>query len=239
MLHVRHLPDFGGTLRAADVELLLSYLLAPYLRVPLLMRFFAMPGHTQALAQLELQEVLDAALFEPGLWQPDTKKVMPDTIPAPDRGCLATPAGLLFQELTHSPELLLSCLQQILDNALDLDAGRYVREGASCIIMYAVRVAVRVESFIRFLLSPDAARVRGLHFPAATGATSSIRDKLAAGADALRAKLEEHALPVLQGWYGRLRRDNVTTDACTVAAHMAFIFGGVTDAGPHATLHAP
>ena len=33
MLHVRHLPDFGGTLRAADVELLLSYLLAPYLRV--------------------------------------------------------------------------------------------------------------------------------------------------------------------------------------------------------------
>ena len=36
MLHVRHLPDFGGTLRAGDVELLLSYLLAPYLRVLLL-----------------------------------------------------------------------------------------------------------------------------------------------------------------------------------------------------------
>ena len=63
VLHVRHLPDFGGTLRAADAELLLSYLLAPYLRVPLLMRFFAQPAHTQALAQPELQEVLDAALF--------------------------------------------------------------------------------------------------------------------------------------------------------------------------------
>ena len=79
---MRHLPDFGGTLRAADVELLLSYLLAPYLRVPLLLRFFAMPSHTQALSQLELQEVLDAALFEPGLWQPDAPKQMPTTIPA-------------------------------------------------------------------------------------------------------------------------------------------------------------
>ena len=101
VLHVRHLPDFGGTVRAADAELLLSYLLAPYLRVPLLMRFFAQPAHTQALAQVELQEVLDAALFEPGGWQPDAPKPMPETVPAPDRACLATPCGLLFQELTH------------------------------------------------------------------------------------------------------------------------------------------
>ena len=101
VLHVRHLPDFGGTVRAADAELLLSYLLAPYLRVPLLMRFFAQPAHTQALAQVELQEVLDAALFEPGGWQPNAPKPMPETVPAPDRACLATPCGLLFQELTH------------------------------------------------------------------------------------------------------------------------------------------
>ena len=100
VLHVRHLPDFGGTLRAADSELLLTYLLAPYLRVPLLMRFFAEPAHTQALAQAELQDVLDAALFEPGGWQPDAPKPMPETVPAPDRACLATPCGLLFQAPT-------------------------------------------------------------------------------------------------------------------------------------------
>ena len=66
-----------------------------------------------------------------------------------------------------------------------------------------------------------------------------MRERLSRGADALRAKLEEHALPVLQGWYGRLRRDHVTTDACTVAAHMAFIFTGVTESGPHAMEQAP
>ena len=36
---------------------------------------------------------------------------------------------------------------------------------------------------------------------------------------------------MLQGWYGRLRRDHVTTDACTVAAHMAFLFVGAGDEG--------
>ena len=33
------------------------------------------------------------------------------------------------------------------------------------------------------------------------------------------------ALPVLQSWYARLRRDSMTRDACTVAAHLAFIYG--------------
>ena len=44
------------------------------------------------------QEVLDAALFEPGAWQPDLPKAMPSKIPAPDRNHLTTPCGLLFQE---------------------------------------------------------------------------------------------------------------------------------------------
>jgi hypothetical protein len=41
VLHIRHLPDFEGRLGAQSVELLLQYLTAPYLRIPLVMRFFA------------------------------------------------------------------------------------------------------------------------------------------------------------------------------------------------------
>ena len=41
VLHIRHLPDFEGRLGAQSVELLLSYLTAQYLRIPLVMRFFA------------------------------------------------------------------------------------------------------------------------------------------------------------------------------------------------------
>jgi len=43
---------------------------------------------------------------------------------------------------------------------------------------------------------------------------------------ALRSKLEDHALPVLQGWYTKLREADQPHDACTVAAHLAFLAGG-------------
>jgi len=164
VLHLRtkDLPDFGGTLRASDSELLLQYLLAPYLRVPLLLRFFSEASHTAALAHPELQDVLDAAIFEPGLWQPNAPKPMPVTVPAENRKHLATPVGLLFQELTHSPAVTLGCLQTLLDNALDMDAGRFSREGASAVILYAVRLSLSVEGYVRYLLSPAADSCRGL-----------------------------------------------------------------------------
>jgi len=44
-------------------------LTVPYLRVPLLLRFFSQPSHVHALGSAKLQAALDAALFEPGLWQ--------------------------------------------------------------------------------------------------------------------------------------------------------------------------
>ena len=53
------------------------------------------------------QEVLDASLFEPGAWQPDVAKGIPARIPAPDRGAMATPAGLLFQVLLPLPSHVL------------------------------------------------------------------------------------------------------------------------------------
>ena len=41
--------------------------------------------------------------------------------------------------------------------------GRFSRVGSSAIILYAVRLCVRIESYIKFLLTPDAITdVRGL-----------------------------------------------------------------------------
>jgi len=119
--------------------------------VPLLLKFFSEASHTAALAHPELQDVLDAAIFEPGLWQPNAPKPMPATVPAENRKHLATPTGLLFQELTHSPAVTLGCMQTLLDNALDMDAGRYSQHGASAVILYAVRLALRIEGYVRYL----------------------------------------------------------------------------------------
>ncbi len=41
VLHLTNLPTFDGLLRPSESELLLTYLTAPYLRVPLVLRHFA------------------------------------------------------------------------------------------------------------------------------------------------------------------------------------------------------
>ena len=124
----------------------------------MLLRFFADAARTAALSQPELQQMLDAALFEPGEWQCDAPRQLPTRIPEPERAHLKTPAGMLFNELTHSAAPSIAAISAILDNALELDAGRYVRGGSSSTILYAIRLATRLENYLNFLLSPDADR---------------------------------------------------------------------------------
>ena len=56
---------------------------------------------------------------------------------------------------------------------------------------------------------------------------TGAKEQLVEGIASLRTKLTEHALPVLQGWYSRLRREHADGDACTVAAHMAYLHSDV------------
>ena len=86
-------------------------------------------------------------------------------------------------------------------NALELDAGRYVRGGASATILYATRLALRVGLYARAALAPEARGVRGLR-----NLPDAVRRELAEGSEALRAMVEQRALPVLQAcnrrWWG-------------------------------------
>ena len=146
--------DRRPPLSARDAELLLTYLTAPYLRVPLLVNFFADQQRLNALSSTRLQEVLEAALFEPGTWQEDDARPPPTHIPPrPEERArvLATPLGLLFNELAHSPMLLLEPLERLLDMALDLDTGAYYGPSAN-ILCFVVRLIVRVESYALLLL---------------------------------------------------------------------------------------
>ena len=116
--------DERPPLSARDAELLLSYLTAPYLRIPLMLQFFADQQRLNALAHPRMQEVLEAALFEPGAWQEEPRRRPPTHVPLAQSEratVLATPLGLLFNELVHSPTLLLDPLERLLDMALDLD----------------------------------------------------------------------------------------------------------------------
>ena len=117
----------------------------------------------------------------------------------------------------------MAAVRSILENALELDPGRYVRGGGADVLLYATRLAMRVEAFARFVLSPDADAVRGLRTPA----VGSARDVLSSATDDLHALLEQQVVPLLLSWYARARREMSMTDACTIATHIAFAYSAI------------
>ena len=62
------LKGFEG-LSASEAEQVLTMLLAPYLRIPLLLGFLGTTERVGALGDERLQGVLEAAVFEPGPWR--------------------------------------------------------------------------------------------------------------------------------------------------------------------------
>ncbi|CAM9947763.1 unnamed protein product, partial [Discosporangium mesarthrocarpum] len=221
VLHIQSLPDFDDRLRARDCELLLQYLTVPYLRIPLVINFFSDPVRLQALWSEELQEVLDATLFEPAQWQAATEKFMPTHIPAVGRDHMATPCGLLFNELLKSPKVLLSSLDKILDIALELDAGRYT-PGQSPIILYAVRLIVRVEGFLLFIADDSrCSRTRGL---GKADRDPAVLEQLGQAQGRWRKKLNNEAFPVLERWLKRANKEGDMTVACLLHAHLLLLF---------------
>eukprot|EP01065_Artemidia_motanka_P043555 TRINITY_DN6056_c0_g2_i1.p1 TRINITY_DN6056_c0_g2~~TRINITY_DN6056_c0_g2_i1.p1 ORF type:complete len:3869 (+),score=962.49 TRINITY_DN6056_c0_g2_i1:109-11715(+) len=162
VLGVADPPSFGGSLNEQDSEDLLTYLTAPAVRIPLVLAFFTNHDRVHALGCPEVQRVVDATLFEPGSWRHADDKVQVSSIPASDRRHLATPAGMLYRELEASPEPVLAAVQQLLVCALDKDSGSlFSHDGRTeasnaALILYVLRLASRVHSFVHFLLHSNA-----------------------------------------------------------------------------------
>lgn len=142
-----------------DSELLLSILTVPYLRPSLCITFFASDDRVHKLQSTPLRNILDSCLFEPGRHLAlELMGVEPTMIPTQHQQLLATTHGLLLNELHRSPETVIRATRQLIDGALALDTGSVCDEGASDfntsvdIILYATRLAARVENYISFLV---------------------------------------------------------------------------------------
>ena len=248
VLHIRDLPPFEKRISARDCELLITYLTAPYMRIPLVLQFFSTPEHVNALAVPQLRNVLDAVLFEPELFevaerdpfQTDEKFNLADLqIPFVDRSMLCTPCGLLINELTKSPTITVRSISKLLDLALEQDIGRYT-EGAGPVILYILRLVVRVEGFIRFILEHYAWNCKikeeqwvSTNVVNLSGAKSIIRglecskknaEILAKSRAELRRLLNGRVFRMLEEWISHSVKTGAVDHACVVAAHLAFIF---------------
>lgn len=84
--------------------------------------------------------------------------VQPMMVPTLHPELLATPYGLLMNELCRSPDTIIEGLLTILRGALACDTGSVVDVGgttfneSSLIILYAARLGARVDNYITFLI---------------------------------------------------------------------------------------
>jgi hypothetical protein len=235
ILHIRNLPDFDGTLGAKDCELMLQYLTAPYMRIPLLLHFFSYELRLKALRCRELQEVLDAAIFEPGQWQEEPVKFCPTVVPAPDRNHLCTPVGLLFNEIILSPNIILSSIQVMLERVIDMDTGKYSELSES--ILYVVRLAVRVEAYLLYLVhnfkfhqqqkKEGKTRLNGAYQEATVRGLDNIDEKKIEEAQAcqkhIRQLLDDKVFRIIARWTTKAKNDKQMHQACILHAHLAYL----------------
>eukprot|EP00624_Nannochloropsis_granulata_P005047 evm.model.NODE_35720_length_30909_cov_25.476009.5 len=169
VLHAEKLPTFGGTLSREESETLLSYLTVEYIRIPLVVSFFASRDRHTYLFHPELQALLRAVLFEPGAWVTPHRHRPVTVVPIrrtadqkrqdeiahmmsakrarqgeKEEWILATTPGLLLNELEHAPGGVLEPLLAMFQSITDL-AKASVNSPEASYILYMLSLAVAIE----------------------------------------------------------------------------------------------
>jgi hypothetical protein len=149
-----------GVLSQRDSELLLSYLTVPYIRMPLVLQFFSSNDRIHKLSSHKLRGIVDGVLFEPqACLEAHVTNIEPVVVPTQHSNLLASPYGLLLNELVHSPAQAIRCIIALLKAGLDLDTGQVCDIDAFDfnvsvdIILYAARLGSRVDNYITFLIA--------------------------------------------------------------------------------------
>ena len=210
----------GSVLSQRDSELLLSFLTVPYMRLPLVWTFFASEDRVHKLQSSKLQAILDSVTFEPGrhLRVCDTG-VMPEMVPTTHPRLLATPYGLLINELHCSPANVLRSMVALLTGALALDTGAVCDRGAEDfntgveIILYVTRLVARVDNFVSFLVD-----VKTRRHPCLSGVTlrgvevsDECLDELTKGLTTLRGLMQDQVAPLIEEYLSKLDRETTAS----------------------------
>eukprot|EP01060_Flectonema_neradi_P006280 TRINITY_DN1420_c0_g1_i1.p1 TRINITY_DN1420_c0_g1~~TRINITY_DN1420_c0_g1_i1.p1 ORF type:complete len:4698 (+),score=1051.93 TRINITY_DN1420_c0_g1_i1:123-14216(+) len=204
ILHIKSLPTFEDVLSQRESELLLSYLTVPYLRIPLVLNFFATDDRVSALRSDTIKRVLDSVLFEPSKFLPQHLEGMaPKQVPTECDKLLGTPYGLLVNEITNSPQGLIDPLLKLLSLALELDAGTVHNTSSVDVILYLVKTLARVDTYLMFVMSDkfsEISRVRIHNLETIKNIHSEIR-----------ATLRNNIVPMLEAWIWEVMKHHTST----------------------------
>ena len=228
----KKMPRFDR-LSTGDVERLLTILLAPMLRLPLVVGFLSQDtDKIMCLCDERLQATLDACLFEPGGWRShqkensrdvkgSSKKAGPRQIPdMANPHILGTGAGLLMNELVFAPDGVLSGILTLLRSAIDKDSGKDTTKSAR-LMYYMVRLGVRLHQYVHAALwHPDVVRViSGVEVGDGLFDEAKLSDYLGQIKKLLTGPYQR----TMSGWAKTATANRRFPAACAAHAHLALL----------------
>ena len=217
VLHAFALPLFDGKLSSEDSEILLTSLTTPYIRIPLVLRFFA-TGNVSRLFNLQLRQLIHAVLFEPhqsnrGADSRSAITRIPVEPTVAGRALLGCDEGLLMKEMTHMPDAVVNALASLLAGALAIAGDEFESKSVE-IVLYLLRLAVLVE---RFAIAAGASQ----DSPAMVALSTLLRSE---GVGTLRSALKAWA----NAAEGAGAVDRKTPIVCIFKAHLAMLFASAS-----------
>jgi hypothetical protein len=208
VLHIQVLPSFEDVMGQKDSELLISYLTVPYLRIPLILGFFSTQDRIHCLRNPLLQSVLDSVIFEPGRClemqlSGEFHEICPLEVPTNKPELLATPYGLLLNELQRSPSGIIDSILRLITLSLELDTGTVFSGAMADIIFYCIRLASRVQNFLSFLINYAKKTPRTSDIPHLRSVVihPEVLELLLKGQEKLNSFLRGSVRSLLRDWY--------------------------------------
>lgn len=148
------LESFGSTLKQEEAERLISFLTAPFLRIPLVVGYLT-PAKVHVLFNAKLRTLLWEVLFQPLDFQPRAKLAGATItkVPTAARWKLATTHGALLHELQHAPGAVVGPLLQLFQHVVTMASVDDVGSPTCTVLCYTVRVTTAVHSALLHCLS--------------------------------------------------------------------------------------
>ena len=203
VLHAEALPTFGGNLASDEIEILMSYLAVPSLRVPLVLSFFASTGRLTSLFNEKLRKIIWAAVFAPGEWSPAKAPEEPgapdalEAFPPADRTRLFYRQGFLRAELRTQPVMVLSSMTSILSNTLRVASIGGITSPYAEIFLFVTRLAHGIyENAVDLMIT----------FTCGAGSDASFHDMRLAQQDGLPGTPPPHVVEALSQGVSVLRK---------------------------------
>eukprot|EP00048_Salpingoeca_helianthica_P023358 m.23852 g.23852 ORF g.23852 m.23852 type:complete len:4219 (+) comp8583_c1_seq1:2019-14675(+) len=249
VLHAPKLPNFSSTLSREEAESLLSFLTVDYVRIPLVLGFFATSDHITYLFNRDLQELLHAAVFDAGPWVQPGRQAAVVHVPARETAVLqreanqqralhanlpaaqqvlGTTSGLLLNELHRSPGACMEPLLRMLVCAAPLlNCGVYSPEAP--FVAFLIGLAVDIQHYLVLAIASveDAARAPGAT-PQRTSSGELAGPLLTRYRDALSTVLRGSFRDTLKSWIAEADGGNDTVSACVAHAYLALLWSNAS-----------